>query len=318
MAAYLGQRLAVLAVSLGLLTIVVFGLTQALPGDVARMIVGQFYDPVAVDALRKDLGLNDPLYVQYGRWASHALQGDFGRSLVIKRPVAPIVADAFLKSLSLGVCTVVVVGVVGTGLGVIGAVKRNSALDHATAILAFLGISVPEFFTGILLIIVFSAYLHWLPSTGYVSPTEDPLGWAQHSVLPIATLSLALTAHIARLTRSSMLEVLQSTYVRAARARGLNEFTVLTRHALRNALLPTITILALDFAALVGEFVVVETVFAYPGLGRLTIYAIQQRDLPLIQACILVSSAGYLVANLVADLLYAYLNPRIRYGGESI
>ena len=152
MAAYLGQRLVVLAVSLGLLTVVVFGLTQALPGDVARMIVGQFYDPVAVDALRKDLGLNDPLYVQYGRWASHVLQGDFGRSLVIKRPVAPIVADAFLKSLSLGVCTVVVVGIFGTALGVLGAVKRNSLVDHVTAIVAFLGISVPEFFTGILLI----------------------------------------------------------------------------------------------------------------------------------------------------------------------
>jgi peptide/nickel transport system permease protein len=317
MAGYVAQRLLTLVVSIMLMTVVIFGLTQVLPGDVATMIMGQLQDPVAAVALRKELGLNDPLYVQYGRWASRAIQGDLGRSLVMRRPVTPIVQDAFLKSMSLGVCAIVVVALLGTTLGILGAVKRDSLVDHASAVIAFVGISVPEFFTGIVLIMIFGAYLHWLPTTGYVDPLSDPIGWLKHAILPIATLTLALTAHIARLTRSSMLEVLGTTYIRAARARGLSELRVLIRHALRNALLPTITVLAIDFAALVGEFVVVETVFAYPGLGRLTIYAIQQRDLPLIQACILIASAGYMIANLGADLLYAYLNPRVRYAGPA-
>lgn len=314
MAGYVIKRVLYLVVILVLLTIVVFSITQALPGDVAKMILGQYNDPTAIAALRLRLGLNDPLYVQYARWAGGVLHGDLGNSLVMGRPVGPMVADAFLKTLTLAICAMAIVTLLGTTLGVLGAIHRDGLIDYATAVFAFIGISVPEFFTGIVLIIVFSSLLHWFPSTGYVSPTESLGGWLQHAVLPLTTLAYALIAHVARQTRSSMLEVLQSNYVRAARARGLSEFVVLTRHALHNALLPTITIIALDFGWLIGEVVVIETVFAYPGLGSLLVYAIQQRDLPLIQACIFVVSAAYMVATLVADLLYAYVNPRIRYG----
>ncbi len=314
MARYIVKRLLYLIAILWLLTVIIFGITQVLPGNVARMILGQFQNPQSLAALEAKLGLNDPLPVQYWRWFSRAIRGDLGDSLVMNRPVAPLVIDAFGRTISLALISIILVTIIGIAIGVIGAVYHDQPIDHLSALVTFVGISVPEFFWGIVLILLFAGYFKLLPSTGYVPLSENPLQWAQHLILPVATLTFVLLAHVARQTRSSMLDVLQSNYVRSARARGLPERAVILRHALRNALLPTITVLALDFGFLVGEIVVVEQVFAYPGLGRLTIYAIQQRDLPLIQATILITSAVYILANLLADLLYAYFDPRIRYG----
>jgi peptide/nickel transport system permease protein len=314
MARYVLRRLLYLVGTLWILTFIVFGITQALPGNVAKMILGQFQNAASIAALEKKLGLNDPLPVQYWRWFSGFIRGDLGDSLVMNRPIAPIVVESFGRTISLALISITVVALIGIAIGVIGAVRHDRPIDHISSLITFVGISVPEFFWGIVLILLFAGYFKLLPSTGYTPPSESIVGWLQHLVLPVATLTFTLLAHVARQTRSSMLDVLQSNYVRSARARGLPERVVILRHALRNALLPTITVLALDFGFLVGEIVVVETVFAYPGLGRLTIYAIQQRDLPLMQACILISSAIYILANLLADVLYAYFDPRIRYG----
>jgi peptide/nickel transport system permease protein len=311
---YVFKRLLYLIAILWALTVVVFGITQVLPGNVAKMIVGQFQDPQAIAAIEQKLGLNDPLPVQYWRWFSRVLHGDLGDSLVMQRPITPIVVDAFGNTLTLALISIVCVAVIGIGLGVLGAIRHGQWPDHLASLFTFVGISLPEFFWGIVLILLFAGYFKLLPATGSGSFAESPGEWLRHLVLPVVTVTFTLLAHVARQTRSSMLEVLQSNYVRAARARGLPERVVILRHALRNALLPTITVLTLDLGFLVGEIVVVETVFAYPGFGRLTVYAVQQRDLPLMQACIITISAVYVLANLLADLLYAYFDPRIRYG----
>jgi len=314
---YVLRRLVYLAAILALLTVLIFGITQALPGNVARMILGSYNAPETLRALEEKLGLNDPLPVQYWRWVKRFVRGDLGESLVMDRAIAPVVAEAFRNSLALAVLSIVSVAVIGIGLGIIGALRHRSALDYLTSIAAFAGISLPEFFWGIVLIVLFAGYFEILPAAGIGEAGDDWVTWAKHLVLPVATMTLALVAHVSRQTRSNMLDVLQSNYVRAARAKGLPERLVIRKHALRNAMLPTITVLALDVGFLIGDFTVVETVFAYPGFGRLTVFAIQQRDLPLIQACALLLAAAYCLATVAADLLYAYFNPRIRYGGRS-
>ena len=311
---YVAKRVATIGVILVIISGLIFVITQALPGNVARMIAGQFATPDVIKAIEAKLGLNDPLLTQYWRWASGILSGDLGQSLIMERPIGPMLRDALANSALLTTMSIVLVTVLGVSLGVVAAVKHNSTLDHGISVFTLLGISVPDFFWGIVLILVFAGYLHWLPSGGVGNLSAGWGAWASHLVLPAATLTSALIAHVSRMTRSSMLETLRSPYVLFARAKGVPERVVLMRHALRNALLPTITVLAIDVGLLIGGGVVVETVFSYPGLGRLLIFAIERHDLPLIQASILVIAAIYCFANLLADLLYAYFNPKIRYG----
>lgn len=313
MALYVARRLLYVILIVWIITLLVFGITHILPGNAAVMILGQYQNPEVLAALEKRLGLHDPLYVQYWRWFSGLLQGDLGMSLVMDRPVAPILWERFHRSAGVALVSIVCVTVFGILLGVIAAVRENRPSDHFISIVSFLGISVPEFFWGIVLILVVAGYLGILPSSGYVPFAQNPLDWLRHITLPVITLTFTLIAHISRLTRSSMLDVLRAPYIRAARARGLPEESVLYRHALKNALLPTVTVLAVNFGWLMGGIVVVETVFAFPGLGGLFVFAIQQRDLPLIQATIVVIAAFYALANLVADILYTYLDPRIRF-----
>jgi len=312
---YVAKRVATIGVILIVISALIFVITQALPVNVARMIAGQFATPDVVAAIEQKLGLNDPLLTQYWRWARGVLSGDLGQSLIMERPIGPMLRDALANSAWLAGISIVLVAVVGVSLGVVAAIKHNSALDHGISVFTFLGISVPEFFWGIVLILVFAGYLHWLPSGGAGDPSAGWVVRASHLLLPAATLTFALIAHVSRMTRSSMLETLRSPYVLYARAKGVPERVILVRHALRNALLPTITVLAIDVGLLIGGVVVAETVFSYPGLGRLLIFAIERHDLPLIQASILVIAAIYCFANLAADLLYAYFNPKIRYGG---
>jgi peptide/nickel transport system permease protein len=315
MVLYVVRRVVAILAILAVLSALIFAITQALPGNVARMIAGQFATPDVIAAIEAKLGLNDPLIVQYGRWANGILSGDLGQSLIMERPIGPILRTALANSAMLALISFVVVAVVGIGLGVVAAIRHNSAVDHGISVVTFVGISVPEFFWGIVLILLFAGYLHWLPSGG--AGAADAGFSLRHLILPAATLAFTLIAHVSRMTRSSMLETLQSRYVLYARAKGLPERVILLRHALRNAMLPTITVLAIDVGILIGGIVVVETVFSYPGIGRLLLFAIERHDLPLIQATILVVAAIYCSANLVADLLYAYFNPKIRYGQAS-
>ena len=314
MITYVAQRLLAIALILFVMSLLIFGITQVMPGNVAHMIAGQFATPDVIAAIEVKLGLRDPIHVQYWRWASGVLTGDLGQSLIMERPVAPLIMEAMTRSALLAGLAFVCVAVLGIVLGVVAAVCKDRPADNAISVFTYLGISVPEFFWGIVLILAFARYLNWLPSGGIGEPSLGLPVEPKYLILPAITLTFALIAHVSRLTRSSMLEAMRSNYVRFARAKGLAESLVVRRHALRNALLPTITVLAIDVGFLIGGIVVVETVFSYPGLGRLLLFAIERHDLPLIQASILIIAAVYCTANLVADILYAYFNPKIRYG----
>ncbi len=292
MIGYVARRLVFVVLVLIAVSMLVFGITALLPANVAYLILGPFAQPEQVHALELKLGLTDPVWQQYLRWAGGFLTGNLGESTLMNRPIAPLLAEAIGRSLMLTGVSFILVALIGVGLG----------------------IAVPEFFWAIVVIIIFAAWLGWLPASGYEPLSAGVWIWAKHLIAPTITLVFGHLAHVSRLTRSSMIEVMQSPYITAARAKGLPERVVVLHHALRNALLPAITVLALDFGRLMGGIVVVETVFAYPGLGRLIVFSIQNRDLPTLQAAILVIAAIYAFASLVADLLYARLNPKIRFG----
>jgi peptide/nickel transport system permease protein len=314
MVGFILRRLLAAVGVLWAMTVVIFAIVHILPGNVAYAILGEYATPSAVAVLEAKLGLNDPLPVQYWHWFRALLHGDFGQSLVMDRPAAPVILDALERSAVLAGLSFVLVASGGILLGIYAATHRGQLGDRLLMVGQFLFIAVPDFFWSILAILLFASWMNWLPATGY-APLADVgvLGWAAHLVLPVCVLSAGLVAHVCRLTRSSMLEVLESRYILAARAKGLPERLVLRRHALPNALLPTITILAIDAGLLIGGVVVVETVFAYPGLGRLLVFAIEHHDLPLLQAGMIVLTAIYALANLVADVSYGLLNPRIRH-----
>jgi peptide/nickel transport system permease protein len=317
LAAFLLRRLVgLLGVLLGM-SVLIFGIIHVLPGNVAYSILGEFATPAAVAQLEAKLGLNDPLPVQYWRWLSAMLHGDLGMSIVMNRPAASLIGEALGRSALLAGLAFGLIAAGGISLGLYAATHRGRASDKVLTLAQFVLIAVPEFFWAILAVLVFASWLNLLPATGYAPFHAGVADWAAHLVLPVLVLSFGLVAHVSRLTRSSMLEVLDSRFVLAARARGLPERRVLWRHALPNALLPAITVLAIDAGLLIGGIVVVETVFAYPGLGRLLVYAIERHDLPLLQVGMMVVTAIYALANFVAELLYAALNPRIRVAGAA-
>ncbi|MCA3370912.1 MAG: ABC transporter permease [bacterium] len=318
MAGFLARRFLSVVFVLWAMTVMVFAIVHILPGSVAHMILGEYATNAAIAEMEERLGLNLPLYEQYWRWFSGLMRGDFGQSLTMERPVGPVILEALGRSAILASISIVLVAIIGIALGIHSATHVNSWSDRGLTLMQYFFIAVPEFFWCILVIIFFAVWLGWLPATGY-TPLADGgfLGWAKHLILPVSTLVLGLIAHVSRLTRSSMLEAIESKYVLAARAKGLPERIVLRRHALPNALLPTITILAVDVGILIGGIVVVESVFAFPGLGRMLIYAIDHQDIPLMMGGMIVITAIYALANLAADILYAVLNPRIRVTGTA-
>lgn len=295
-------------------SVIVFGLTQLLPADAAVMILGESATPEAMKALTERLGLDRPAPIQYLDWLGGVLQGDFGVSLRTGQPVGPTIVDAFGRSALLAVLSLITVCIIAIPLGVLAAARRGKAIDLGVSIVSYLGISLPEFVLATLL-------LAWLagpsvglfPASGYASPFENPLDALHHMALPVATLAIVLTAHISRMVRSEMVDTLGSDYIRAARLRGLSKHQVLYRHALRNSMLPAITVIALDIGYLIGGVIVVEEIFAFPGIGRQLILAIQNRDLPMIQAGALIMAMTYALANLGADLTYAALDKRIQF-----
>ncbi len=316
MLSYLVRRLAFLTVTLLFVTLITFAVTNVLPGDVALLILGPNASPESLAALREQLGLNQPLYVQYVDWLVGLLQGDLGRSLLFNEPVIDLIAEKLPRSIMLAVAATLIAVVLSIPLGIVAAVKQNEPADTAASMFGFVGISIPIFLWGLVFILVFAVWLDLFPTGQYVSPTEDLVRSLHHLVLPASAMGFALTAYVMRMTRSSMLEELGEEYIKLARAKGMSERVVVLRHAFRNAVIPVITVIAFQFAYAFGGVVVLEEVFYWPGIGRLTLSAIQSQDIPLLQGCIIVVALMYMLSNLAADVLYAYFDPRIRYGGE--
>lgn len=311
---FLIRRLASTALTLLLVSAVVFGVTQILPGDAAVMILGEFATPQQLAALSARLGLDQPWYVQYFRWIGGLLTGDWGTSMATSQPVLREVMTNLGRSMVLAGFALLVVTAIAVPLGVVAAVRRGGATDAAVSGFSFLGVSLPEFVTATLLLVFLATpEVGLFPAGGYQPLSSGLWVFLSHLILPTVALTLILMAHISRQTRSEMVDVLSADFVRTATLKGLSRRQVLIKHALRNAMLPTVTVIALDVGYLIGGILVVEEVFAFPGLGRLTLFAIQNRDLPLIQGCAVALAAVYCLANLVADLAYAWLDRRIQY-----
>ena len=312
-AGWLLRRSGAILLVLLIISFTVFAVTQLLPGNAAVMMLGEFSTPDQRAAIDLALGLNDPWWQQYLHWLNGIVHGDWGTSPGLARSVMSLVGEALGRSAALAAATLVAVTLVAVPVGVAGALLRGTVFDLAIGLFAYVGASVPEFVTATLLLVLAAGDGGWLPAGGYAPLWEGAGAFALHMVLPVATLSLILVAHLSRQVRSEMGEALASDYVRAARVRGLSPVRVVMVHALRNALAPAVAVLSLDVGYLLGGILVVEEVFAWPGLGRLLIYAVQNRDLPLIQAATLVMAAAYALSNLVADIAIALLDPRVRY-----
>jgi peptide/nickel transport system permease protein len=312
--AYIFERLIYIIITLIIISAIIFFVTMILPGNAAVMILGEYATPDALAAVEKQLGLDKPFYVQYLKWIGGVMLGDFGKSLSMEQPIAGLVLFRLKNSAILAVMSLFVVTIVAIPLGVWASLRQNTLPDRVIQIGSYMGISVPEFATGTLLVILLAGPTFGVfPAGGYAPFSDGVLTALKHLILPTTTLIIVLIAHIMRQTRSEMIEVMHANYIRAARLKGLPERAVIFKHALRNALLPTVTVMAADIGYLIGSVVVVEEVFAYPGLGRLIIYAIGNRDIPLLQAATLVIAAVYAFSNFAADLAYAWLNPKIKY-----
>lgn len=314
MASYLARRTLSITLVLVLISLIVFVAIHVLPGSAATLILGEYATPESLRALEREMGLDRPFAVQYAAWMGGVLTGDWGYSLAMKQPVTAIVGLRLRNSALLAGFALLAVVLIATPLGTLAALRRGRWLDLAILTGSYIGISVPEFVTGMMLILVLAGpSLHLFPTSDYAPLAAGFRTWFSHLMLPTLTLTLVLLAHVVRQTRSGLVEVLQSAYVRTARLKGATERRIVGRHALRNGLLPAVTVIALDLGYLMGGIVVVEEVFAYPGMGRLILYAIQNRDVPLLQVSILIVAATYTFANFAADLAYAWLDPRIRY-----
>ena len=308
----LRRVLAVIPVLL-IVAMLVFGLLRMVPGDPAAVIAGDAATNEQVRDIRERLGLEKPIPVQFAIWLGRLVQGDLGQSFFFKKPVADLIAQRFEPTLALGVCALVLAVSVAVPLGVLAAFRQGSWVDRLVMGLSVMGFSLPLFVLGYLLVYIFAVELEWLPVQGYARIAEGFWPFIERLILPSVALSVGYIALIARITRTSVLEVLNEDYIRTERAKGLTDREVLVRHALRIAAVPILTIIGIGLAVLIGGAVVTESVFAIPGLGRLTVEAVLSRDFPVIQALILLFSCGYLLVNLLIDIGYAFLDPRIRY-----
>ncbi len=311
---YLLKRIATILFTLLVVSLIVFGITQVLPGDAAVMLLGENATAEQLVAVRQRLGLDAPIVVQYGRWLASLLTGDLGTSLRTGLPVSQMMIPALGRSLLLAFLSIGLMLLIAIPLGILAALRRGGPTDLGVSLTSYVGVSLPEFVTATLVLITLANPAFGLfPATGYVPLTQDFWRGLHHLVLPVLTVSVILIAHVMRMVRSELVDVLHTDYVRAARLKGLSRRRVLFRHALRNALLPTITIVALDVGYLLGGIIVVEEIFAFPGIGRELIVAIQARDLPAIQAGALIMAGTYAISNFLADLTYAALDKRIQY-----
>jgi peptide/nickel transport system permease protein len=313
MGAFIIRRLLSTLLVMGLVGVFIFLLLHLSPGDPAAIIAGDNATPAQIEAIKTSLGLNDPLHVQFGRWAVRVLNGDLGISIFSNVPVATLIAQRVWPTISLAFTTIVLAVALALAAGVLAAWKAGSLTDRLVMILSVVGFSVPVFVVGYLLIYVFSITLRWLPVQGYSPLSEGFWPWASHLILPSTALGLAYVALIARITRTAMLDVLAEDYMRTARAKGVATGPMLFKHALKSAGVPIVTVVGIGIALLIGGVVITETVFNLPGIGRLVVDAISKRDYPIIQGVILLFSGVYVIINLLVDLSYTLLDPRIRY-----
>ena len=311
---YILNRLAYIALTLALISVITFTVVNILPGDVAMMVLGTQSNPQALDGLRRTLGLYDPLPVQYLRWVGGLLTGDLGHSLMFKTAIGPLLLQKMKASGLIVLMSMTIALACAVPLGVWSAVHRNKWQDSTAAGAALLGISLPDFFWGIMLILLFARVLGWLPSSGFVDPAVDLPDAVAHALLPALALGLGLMAHLTRVTRSTMTGILNQEFIRVARAKGLGEGTVIWRYALANAIGPVMTVAGLQVGYLFGSIIVVESLFNYTGMGWVTYQALLNRDVPLIQTTIFVIAAVVMLVNFVVDLLYLAVDPRIQIG----
>jgi peptide/nickel transport system permease protein len=313
MASFLIRRLLSLVPVLLVVAVVVFMLLRWVPGDPAAVIAGESATAEQVAALRQRMGLDQPVTHQFALWLGQVLRGDFGESYYFRKPVLELITQRMEPTLALGAFALLLAVVVAVPMGVVAAFSQGSWLDRTVMAASVLGFSTPVFVVGYALMYLFAVELEWLPVQGYARLSEGLGPFLERLLLPGVTLALVYVALVARITRTSVLEVLGEDHVRTARAKGLTEREVLVHHALRNAAVPVLTVIGIGLAVLIGGAVVTESVFAIPGLGRLTVEAVLSRDFPVIQALILLFSAGYVLVNLLIDIGYAFLDPRIRY-----
>ncbi len=315
MGPYVARRVLSMAPVAFLISLIAFGLLYLLPGDPAMAILGEERagDQAAYQAVRAQLGLDDPIYLQYARWLRSVLSGDVGTSIRTQEPIAHMVAKRLPVTIELGILSVLLGIVIALPVAVISAIRPGSRLDIIGTVFAMGGVAMPSFWLGILLIFLFSLWMRLLPPSGYISPLDDLGGNLKMMVMPCIAMGTSLAAVIMRQARSALIEVLQEEYITTARSKGLRERAVIGRHALKNALIPVVTVIGLQVGHILGGAVVTETIFAVPGLGRLLVDSIFFRDYPVVQAVVLVMALGVLFSSLATDMFYAYLDPKIRY-----
>ncbi|MBN9245059.1 MAG: ABC transporter permease [Mesorhizobium sp.] len=312
MYSYIGKRVLVAIPTLLIISIFVFSLQKLLPGDPVLALAGEDRDPQTIEYLREKYHLNDPVPVQYIRWVGSALQGDLGISLKTNQPVLKLIGDKLPVTIQLAVMSIAFAFVIGIPMGILAAVKKNTALDYIANVVALSGLSIPNFWLGIMLILLVSVKLGWLPASGYQPFFDDPLRSIQTMLMPAFVLGNALAATLMRHTRSAMLSVLSADYIRTARAKGVSEWAVVLQHTFRNAVLPIVTLSALLFGDLLAGAVLTEQIFTIPGFGKLIVDAVFTRDYAVVQGVVLCTAVGFIVMNLIADVFYVLLNPRMR------
>ncbi len=312
MLSFLARRLAQLVPTLFFVSVLIFSLQHLLPGDPALVMAGEEKDPAVIAQIREHYRLDQPLPVQYVYWVKGVLTGDLGESLRNKMPVLALIAQKLPVTIQLASMAIIIALLIGVSAGIISAVKKGTAWDYGANLFALWGISTPNFWLGILLIFLFSIELGWLPASGYVSPSEDWRGSLATTIMPAFVLGNAIAAILMRHTRGAMLQVLESDYIRTARAKGLLERSVILKHALRNALTPVITLGALELGTLLSGAVLTEQIFSIPGFGKLIVDAVFNRDYAVVQGVVLVTATAYITLNLIADIAYILVNPRLR------
>lgn len=310
---FVARRLAATIPVLLLVSLGVFLLIHMVPGDPVDVMLGESENPEARAALTRELGFDQPLYVQYGKWLGNILHADLGRSIRTHQTVLENMQQRIRPSLELAILAMLIAAIIAVPLGIVTATHRNSKIDTLGTGFVLFGICMPNFVLALLLIFVFGVSLHWLPISSYTDPLQNPINGLKSLTLPAVTLGLALAAVIARTLRSSLLETLTEDFIRTARAKGLAESAVMNAHALKNALIPVVTVLGLQFGTLIGGAVITEYIFALPGVGRLVVDAVFSRDYPLVQGVVLVITIGFILSNLLVDIVYGWLDPRIRY-----
>jgi peptide/nickel transport system permease protein len=296
-----------------IVSLISFGLMRLIPGDPAAAIAGIAATPAQIEQLRRDLGLDEPLLMQLLHYYQGLLQGDFGKSLLLGKGVLAATMERLPVTIGLSLYALVLTLLIGVTSGIIAALRQNTWVDQVAMMIAMLGISIPNFFLGLLMIIFFAVQLGWLPSGGYVPFSQDPLGWLRSTTMPAISLALLQAGLLARITRSGMLEVLRQDYVRTARAKGLPERQVILKHALANALIPIVTVIGIIISLLLSGAVVTEALFSLPGMGQLLTQAVLSRDYPMVQGGLLLVTTFLVVVNVLVDILYALIDPRVRY-----